>query len=345
MIKRHKITAIIFIIFALQTGFLYAGGTKEKPLESESFLALGTTCTISLYGGGQQYFTESENIISGIENRMSVNIEDSEVSSVNAAAGKSGVRVSDDVFEVISAGLKFSELSSGTFDISIGPLVSLWGIGGSGTAVPPEEKILDALSHVDYRKVKLEADNTIYLPEKGMALEPGGIAKGYAADAVAGYLRSSGVKSGLINLGGNVLALGTKPDGSSWRIGIQNPDSARGDYIGIVKVEDKAVVTSGKYERFFIGEDGKRYHHILSTETGFPVENGIAQVSIITAESMTADAMSTTVFSLGLEKGLKLAESMPELEAIIVMEDDTVYLTEGMKQSFSLTDPAFKLAQ
>ncbi|MDC7227526.1 MAG: FAD:protein FMN transferase, partial [Spirochaetales bacterium] len=170
-----------------------------------------------------------------------------------------------------------------------------------------------------------------------------GIAKGFAADAAAAKLRSEGINSALINLGGNVLALGSKADGSSWRIGIQNPDSSRGDYIGIADISSKAVVTSGKYERFFIAPDGRRYHHILSTSDGYPVENGISQVSIIASDSMTADAMSTAVFSLGLNEGLKTAENISNAEAIIVLESGDVYITSGLSESFKLTDPTFKI--
>lgn len=347
---KQKYTACIamLLIFAASSVSLFAGGTREAVLESSNFFALGTTCNVSIYGGTDDLFTALENIVIDIENRMSVNIENSEVSLVNAAAGIHPVQVSDDVYKVISAGVDFSDISSGAFDISIGPLVKLWDIGGGGNKVPEKESVDAALAFVDYTKVELLPQDTengarIYLPAAGMALEPGGIAKGFAADAASDYLRNEGVKSALINFGGNVLTIGPKADGSKWRIGIQNPDSSRGDYIGIISVADKAVVTSGKYERFIIGSDGRRYHHILSTENGYPVENGIAQVSIISSDSMTADAMSTTIFSLGLEKGVALAERMNGVDAIIVLENDNVYLTSGLNENFKLTDTEFKI--
>lgn len=344
---KRKIAAILFLS-ALQISTasgLWARGTKESPLVNGNFFALGTTCTISIYGGTEEQFSAIENLIVDIENRMSVRIASSEVSRVNSSAGLRAEPVSPDVFKVISAGIRFSELSSGAFDISIGPLVSLWDIGGSGNSVPTEELIAATLTLIDYKTVKLEQNGTggkIYLSKPGMALEPGGIAKGYAADAAALYLKKEGVDSALINLGGNVLAIGTKSDGSRWRIGVQNPDSSRGDYIGVIPVTDNAVVTSGKYERYFIADD-QRYHHILSTKDGYPVENSIAQVTIISAESMTADAMSTTVFSLGLESGLELAERMDEVEAVIVMESGDIYLTAGLRDVFKLTDSSFQI--
>ena len=343
---KRILTAIL--MFVILTASLSAAGRKELTLESSTFFALGTTCSVSIYGGDGELFTNTEELILDIENRMSVKIKTSEISAVNNAAGIEAVTVSEDVFRVIEAGLRFSNLSGGAFDISVGPLVSLWDIGGSGTSVPPEDKIASALDLVDYRLVEITSEGaggTLYLPKPGMALEPGGIAKGFAADAAAAYLAGEGVESALINFGGNVLTIGSKPDGSSWRIGIQNPDSSRGDYIGIATINNKAVVTSGKYERFFIGTDGKRYHHILSTADGYPVENGIAQVSIIAADSMTADAMSTTIFSLGLEKGMALAESMGDVEAVVVLENGEVYITDGLGDYFKLTDTNFTLVE
>ena len=341
---KRSLSAILLLLII--TASASASGRKEQTLDSSTFFALGTTCTVSIFGGNEELFTATENLIIDIESRMSVKISDSEISRVNEAAGMNPVEVSQDVYELIEAGIRFSELSSGAFDISIGPLVSLWDIGGSGTSVPAENEITEALNLVDYTEVEPGAgESTIYLPRKGMALEPGGIAKGYAADAAADNLKAEGIESALINFGGNVLTIGAKPDGSSWRIGIQNPDSSRGDYIGIVSIAGKAVVTSGKYERFFIGADGNRYHHILSTRDGYPVENGIAQVSIITTDSMTADAMSTTVFSLGLDEGMALAEEMEGLEAVIVMENSDVYTTSGLGEDFKLTDISFRMVE
>ncbi|HAK45839.1 MAG TPA: thiamine biosynthesis protein ApbE [Spirochaeta sp.] len=350
MNKKQIIRAFGGIIFILAAAPVFPGGAKELTLESANFFALGTTCTVSIYGGTDEQFTAVENLILDIENRMSVNIKDSEISLVNAAAGQNFVKVSSDVYKVITAGIRFSELSGGTFDISIGPLVQLWDIGGGGDRIPADEDIAAAVTLVDYTRVKFnpqtkESEESIFLPVNGMALEPGGIAKGYAADAAAEYLTGDDVESALINFGGNVLTIGSKADGSNWRIGIQNPDSSRGDYIGIVSVAGKAVVTSGKYERFLIGADGRRYHHILNTEDGYPVENGIAQVSIISTDSMTADAMSTTVFSLGTEEGLGLVESMDGVEAIVVLESGDIHLTTGLEDNFKLTDSSFSLAE
>lgn len=344
--------AIIIMMILLPLAQAAAAGRAETERQTTSFLAIGTTCSISFEvdrkgraaGSSLQaddVFAEIEKLINEVENAMSVKIENSEINRVNQAAGKSPVRVPDDVITVITAGKQYSSLSGGAFDISIGPLVNLWGIGSEGAAVPRDADIEHALGLIDYSLVEING-NEIFLPDAEMRLEPGGIAKGWAADVTAAYLKSVGIESALINLGGNVLAAGKKKDGTEWKIGVQNPDNARGDYLGVLTVTDKAVVSSGKYERYFI-EDEKRYHHILSTKDGFPVENGIAQVTIVCPVSMTADALSTSVFSLGLTDGLALAERTEGVEAIIISEDGDIRLTSGIGDSFRLLDSSFRI--
>jgi len=352
-LKISGMMPVIIILFLLGAAMpVSANGRTETERESVNFFALGTTCSISIEvdrkgraAGTEiqaaEIFSDVEELIDSIENTMSVNIEDSEISRVNAAAGLSAIKVSEKALKVISEGKRYSALSEGAFDISIGPLVNLWGIGGEDAAVPSQTDIKQALALIDYNLVETGQDS-IYLPEAGMKLEPGGIAKGFAADETADYLKSAGIESALINLGGNVLAVGSKKDGSPWRIGVQNPDNTRGEYLGIVTVTGEAVVSSGKYERYFI-ENGRRYHHILSTLDGFPVENEIAQVSIITPESMTADAMSTSVFSLGLSEGLAFVENTEGVEALIITEEGDIYLTTGIRDRFKLTDSNFSI--
>ena len=168
-------------------------------------------------------------------------------------------------------------------------------------------------------------------------MDLGGIAKGYAGDEAIKIYKKYGIKSAYINLGGNVVVLGTKPDGKPWRIGVQNPRAENGFYIGIVEVADKAVVTSGDYERFF-EENGKRYHHILDPKTGRPADSGLISSTIVTDVSMDADALSTAAFVLGLEKGRALVESLEGVEAIFVTKDKEVYVTDGLRNSFTFSD-------
>ena len=176
-----------------------------------------------------------------------------------------------------------------------------------------------------------------------MGLDLGSIAKGYAADEVARILRASGAAAGLIDLGGNILTFGSKPDGSKWRIGIQNPMEARGTKLGIVEIAAGSVTTAGTYERFF-EKDGKRYFHILDARTGYPAWNGLAAVSVVAPDSTAADGYDTLVFTLGLERGRKLVEATRgRIEAVFVTEQRQVYVTPGLRSRFTLTDRAFTL--
>mgnify|MGYP001221533881 CR=1 FL=1 len=318
-----------------------------EPVEQSDFI-LGTIISLKLFDFVEDvYFTDSFEALRAIERRMTINDADpalSEVMQINENAGIAPVKVSDDTFEVIQNAIRYSELSDGRFDPSVGVLVKLWNIGTDYAAIPQQSEIDARLPLVDYTKIELnEAEKTVFLKEKGMLIDLGGIAKGYGADVVSGILSDYGVRSAIVNLGGNVLVMGSKPDGSVWRIGVQNPFSERGEYLGIAAITNKTIVTSGVYERYFM-EDGKRYHHILDTTGGYPVDNGLVGVSIIADVSMDADALSTAVFSLGPEKGMTLVESLEGVDAIFVMEDKTVTMTEGAKAAFTLTDNTFTIA-
>jgi FAD:protein FMN transferase len=318
-----------------------------EPLKRTELNLLGTTCEVTLFSGGStQAMDAAFARLAEIEARMTINRDDSEVIEVNKAAGLHPVKVTPDVFQVISRGLEFSAAGNGAFDITVAPLVKLWGIGTAAAHVPQPEQIKQALAKVSFRDLSLSArDSTVLLKRPGMGIDLGAIAKGYAADEVSRVLRERGVTSALINLGGNVLTMGKKGDGTPWRIGIQNPEEPRGSYLGIVSTEEMAVVTSGVYERFF-EQGGKHYHHIMDTQTGYPVWNGLSEVTIVTKSSTTADGYSTLVFCLGLDKGRKLVESTSgAVGAIFVTEKREVYVTSSLKQSFKLTDSSFTLMQ
>jgi Membrane-associated lipoprotein involved in thiamine biosynthesis len=276
---------------------------------------------------------------------MSVNVPSSDVSRINAAAGISPVNVHKDTFKVIERAIFFAEISNGAFDPSVGPLVSLWGIGGDNARVPSREEIDNTLPLINWRYVELdETAHSVFLKRKGMALDLGAIAKGYAADEAAAIIKNAGVKRAIIDFGGNIVTLGEKKDKSPWKVGIQNPVKRRGIYFGVLRLDTEGkqtVVTSGAYERFF-ETDGERYHHILSTVTGYPVKNGLLSVTVIASDSTDADALSTSLFALGYEKGIKLLDSFRETEAVFVFEDNSVRVTPGA--NFRVTDETFKTA-
>jgi thiamine biosynthesis lipoprotein len=298
--------------------------TPSKPsyIEDHAF-QLDTIITIKLYGEeDSSLIDDSFSRIEELEKMLSVHLEGSDLAKVREEAGYSAVKVHPETMEVMEAAIQYAEFSEGLFDPTAGPLIELWGIDPPEGHVATEDELAEILPLIDYQKVLVDGEaGTIYLQDEKMIADLGAIAKGFIADKVKEQLVDAGVTSGIINLGGNVLLVGGKPDGSDFRIGVQDPDSLRGEYLGIVSLKDESIVTSGDYERFFEA-DGKKYHHILDPYTGFPAENSLRSVTIISPNSTDGDALSTTCFLLGLDKGIKLIRRMPSIDAIFVTEDD-----------------------
>jgi len=231
------------------------------------------------------------------------------------------------------------------FDISIGPLVNLWVIGSDNPYLPTESERAAAMSHIDWHNVILFPDErSVFLKNAGMSIDLGAIAKGWAADEVARLLRKGGVHSAIINLGGNVYTLGTKANGKLWKIGVQDPNGNRGSYIGYVTIGESALITSGIYERYFI-EDGVRYHHLLDPRTGQPARTGVAGVTVLAPTSTAGDALSTSLFVMGVEKGMELVGTLPDVEAMYVLEDKTLVATKGFLDKFTQTNFDYSLAE
>jgi len=278
---------------------------------------------------------------------MSLNISSSDINRINAAAGINPVQVSEDTFYVIKRSLYFADLSGGAFDPTVGPIVSLWDIGGLNQRVPVPEEIKALLPLVNWRNVELDDLRcTVFLKYPGMMLDLGAIAKGYAADEAVKIIKKSGLNRALIDLGGDVITFGDRPDRSPWRIGIQNPLKERGEALGFLQVIGKTVVTSGIYERFF-EENGIHYHHIFSPSLsfgdnpGYPVQNELLSVSLITDISMDADALSTAIFVMGYDRGMRLLKSLPEVDAIFIFKDQSIVVTPGL--DFRLLDTNFRI--
>lgn len=242
--------------------------------------------------------------------------------------------VSNELFEVIETGKKYSEISGDAFCIAMKPLTSLWNFTDGERNVPTDEQITSVLPVLNSNDILLRAPNEITFANKGMGIDLGAIAKGYIADKIKEYLISNGVNSAIIYLGGNVLCVGEKETGA-FKIGIEKPFDTDGKPAAIVSVSDTSVVTSGTYERYF-EKDGKFYHHILDKNTGYPIDNDLTAVTIITPVSTDADALSTTCFSLGLEKGMKLLESVNYADGFFITKDGEYYYTEGFEERYHL---------
>jgi thiamine biosynthesis lipoprotein len=329
------------LLFFLSLCLSHTGCTKPLPAESE--FVLGTVCTVNLYQGGtKETYRKIFDRLREIEDLMSANKADTEVDILNREAGILPVKVSAELIEAASRARYYAELSGGAFDPTIGPLVKLWGIGGDEARLPGEEEIRLALPLIDWRDLVIDRERgSLFLRRSGQALDLGAIAKGYAADEAVRILAQARIPGGLVDLGGNIVVYGEKEGKAPWRIGIQDPLESRGAYLGVLEVRNKSVVTSGVYERF-LELEGKRYHHILSAKTGYPVENGLLSVTVIADHSVDADALATAAFALGYEPGKALVEAAGA-EGIFVFEDKSIRGSAGVLGQFTLSAPEYRI--
>ncbi|MDP4145020.1 MAG: FAD:protein FMN transferase [Bacillota bacterium] len=337
--------AIVLIIIVVLIIIFVTGKREQLPIEKE-FFKLGTINHLRVYGKkAQKAVDKAAERVAEIEDKMSVFKEFSEVSRINKNAGGDFQRVSSDTYFIMKKSFEYSNLSKGAFDPTIRPIVALWGIGTKQTRVPSDNEIKDKLKLVNYRNIILDEDkNAVKLKDKNQHLDVGAIAKGYAADEVRRIFQEHKIKSAMIDLGGNIFAYGRKLNGEPWNIGIQNPLSSRGAFVGMISVVNKSIVTSGNYERYFT-DHGKRYHHIMDPRTGYPCENGIISCTVISDNSIDGDALTTCGYVMGLKEGYKLIESIEGVDAIFVTEDKKVYVTSGIKENFKLLDKEFSIGQ
>jgi thiamine biosynthesis lipoprotein len=306
---------------------------------------LGTVCSVNLYEyGTKKLYAKIFARIRQIDRTMSARADFQNITDlmkINQNAGIAPVKIPADLFEVLEQAKHYAQISDGAFDPTVGPLVNLWGIGTEHERIPLPGEITEALSLIDWRDLILDRrERTAYLARQGMALDLGAIAKGYAADEAARLARAARVRRAIIDLGGNIMVLGERGQGAPWRIGIQDPLDKRDAYIGVLLISDKSIVTSGVYERYF-ESGGRRYHHILSTKNGYPADNGLLSVTIIADSSIAADSLSTTVFALGYEQGMALLKTIPDAEAIFIFDDQTVVVTGGLRNIFTLVSDRY----
>lgn len=264
-----------------------------------------------------------------LEQRWSVTEEDSEIYQINHSNGNA-VILSEDTRAVMEFVLQMAEKTSGNLEPTIYPVLTAWGFTAEENRIPGEEEIQTLLKSVGYQKIQLNG-NQIQIPS-GMELDLGAVGKGYAGDEAAKTLKENGITSALLNLGGNVQAVGSKPDGSDWRIGIRNP-FGEGN-LGILEISDRAVVTSGNYEHYFVGEDGETYGHILNPFTGKPVENELMSMTIVTKQGQEGDALSTALFVMGLDGAKEYWREHLDFEMLAVTKDGEIYLTAGIQNQF-----------
>jgi thiamine biosynthesis lipoprotein len=327
-LRKVLILALVLVLLASGVTAWVLVKRSAAPYISDTRFLLDTVCTVSLYDKRDKTVLEGAfSVISHYENLFSATVEGSDIDRLNHAGGRP-VRVDPDTVDVIRESIGYSEASGGLFDITVGALTSLWNIEGENPTVPPTSQIEAAMKTVDYRNIVISGD-TVTLKNEDAQLDLGGVAKGFIADKVRDYLASEGVRRAIINLGGNVEVMGEKAPGTPWAVGVQQPFMDRKDSIGVVYVSDKSVVTSGIYERYFV-QDGRLYAHILDPRTGFPVENNLSSVTIITDNSREGDGLAATCFLLGIDKATQLVESLHDTEAIFITKDGQVITTKGV---------------
>lgn len=323
-----------YFISAMLSALLFLTGcsaeSSPEPVQG-TFFAMDTMMDFTIYGESG-LIDQSESLIASLESLVSVTDANSELYAINQTG--SGT-LTGKASSLMEQALEICRRTDGALDLSIYPIVRAWGFTTGSYQVPDEETIQSLLPLVDYTQIQYDAATGVVTLPEGMEIDLGSVAKGYAGQLAAQMLREHGVQSALLNLGGNVQTVGTKPDGSPWQIGIKDPQGE--DAMMVLSVEDQAVVTSGGYERYF-EQDGQTYWHIMDPSTGHPADSGLLSVTIVGKQGIICDGLSTSLFVMGLEKAADLWAQSGDFEAVFVTASGEVYITEGLQDRFALTE-------
>lgn len=309
-----------------------ADSISSDESRSLELYAMDTVMNLTAYGSNaQKALDKASEEIQRLDRLLSISSESGEILPINE--NKQGT-VSDDTKSLLERSLELSGMTEGLFDCTIEPVMEAWGFTTKNYRIPSEDELHTLLEAVDYQQVTIH-DDSVSLPEN-VSLDLGGIAKGFTSSRVMDIFRENGVSSGIISLGGNVQALGHKPDGNLWRVGIQDPND-QNSMFAVVEVADQAVITSGGYQRYF-EENGTRYHHIIDPRTGYPADSGLTSVTIISDDGTLADALSTSLFIMGPEKASQFwKEHSSKFDAVMMKTDGTVIVTAGLADHCRIT--------
>jgi thiamine biosynthesis lipoprotein len=321
----------------------------------ESRTLMDTFCTITVVTDSEEKAKEAIesgfNEIKKLDKYLNNFSPDSEISAISRSAGVKPVRVSKETLDLMEKTMGISDITNGAFDPTIAPVLKLWKFSGrpANPSIPPVDKIKNALKLVDYEKIHLNKQTSeIYLEEKGMELDLGGIAKGYAADKAVEAIKAKTIKAALVSIAGDIRGYGLSTTGKAWKVGIQdprpeNPNSEKPweDIFATLYLKDSAISTAGDYQRFLI-KNGKRYHHIIDPVTGYPSESGLVSVSVIAPEGYIADGTDTAILILGADKGMKLLNSKG-LDGILVDSQKRVFITKNLKGRIEILNKGYRL--
>jgi thiamine biosynthesis lipoprotein len=353
LFRTTKVIALPYLLCSILPFTTLSGCAKKEMTYRESRIAMDTVTTITVLSPSQEKAKEAieEGFaeIKRLETLLNYYSDESEISAVNRSSGKNPVRVSRDTFDIIRKAIGIAEETDGAFNPAIGPVMKLWkfAVQEPERSLPSGKMISDALKLVDYRKIGMnESDYSVFLEVTGMEIDLGGIAKGYAADRAIEAIRLKGVRAALVSIAGDIKGFGSREEGRPWKVGIQNPRSTsekeeETEIISTIDLSDRAVSTSGDYQRFFIKE-GKRYHHIIDSRTGYPTESRLISVSVMAPEGYISDGFSTGAFVLGAAEGISLLEAHG-LEGILIDRDKKVYTTKSLKGKITILDKGYHL--
>lgn len=336
MKKKTFIAISTIVLIAIIMIIIHFNGykTDSDTTISKTFSCFDTSVTITIYSYAgdselEDIMDECVSFCTHYESLFSRTDSNSDIYKINTSNGNP-TKVNRVVASIINDSLNYSYITNGLFDITVAPLTSLWDIGHGNAIIPDEKSITYALSHVDYNNISVEGDY-VTLSDADGAIDLGAIAKGFVSDKLKSIMISEGVTSAIIDLGGNILTIGGKDKNTGFNIGIKKPFSqSADDFAATIEITNKSVVTSGIYERYF-EKGGKIYHHILDTQTGYPVDNNLYSVTVISSKSEDGDALSTSAFASGLKKGKKLINSIANVEAVFINNKNEIILTKGLQ--------------
>ena len=323
--KKRVLTLVMCIMFLL--GSCQAEAAKNEERTTYLF-AMDTTMTIRVFGGSDDLLQSLQKRVNGIENQVSVTREGSDIYRLNH---EGNTTASPDTEIIMNRALDICEETEGALDVSVYPVVREWGFTTGEYHVPSSEKLEELIASVDYKKVE-STEEGFCIPD-GMAVDLGSVTKGYTGDVLAAMIRADGVKSAILDLGGNIHTVGKKQNGSFWRVAVRSPEGT--GLVGVLEVADEAVITSGGYERFFEDEDGNIWWHIIDPETGYPAKNGVISMTIVGKEGIRCDALSTALFVMGPERAADFWRTHGDFEMIMITESGDLFITPSLNERFT----------